>query len=258
MESKLKRKEAKKRKIQAFLDLAALNDQEGRKRNSLAKNPKLKEANSDDLQQEDQLNSDHLQELQRKLRERRKSVDPTLHLTSKGQKASFDIPENLRTPLLFHDLQHFLLHALLDHDQEVKKWYKVEQWDKLTNTNVLVIDGIGFDDLNADVKSLFDHHLDFISPFSYNSNLAYDLSLLPMSISKTTVDYFAFFLDMDKNSRLEERWTFQVNRPIYFILTPQPHIMLNWLWLKNEVNRVINMDYTALFLNMEKKRHQVR
>ena len=41
--SKAKRIEAKKRKIQAFLDVAQLNDNEGRKRASLAKEPRIEE-----------------------------------------------------------------------------------------------------------------------------------------------------------------------------------------------------------------------
>ena len=41
--SKAKRMEAKKRKIQAFLEVAELNDNEGRKRASLAKEPRIEE-----------------------------------------------------------------------------------------------------------------------------------------------------------------------------------------------------------------------
>ena len=41
--SKAKRMEAKKRKIQAFLEVAELNDNEGRKRASLDKEPRIEE-----------------------------------------------------------------------------------------------------------------------------------------------------------------------------------------------------------------------
>ena len=46
--SKAKRMEAKKRKIEAFLQVAKLNDEDGRKRTSLAKKPKLEEPENDE------------------------------------------------------------------------------------------------------------------------------------------------------------------------------------------------------------------
>ena len=107
-----------------------------------------------------------------------------------GHDASFDIPETMRTPLVMRDLQQFLLHALLGNQAPVdwyKRWFKLEQQSKMTSINILAIDGIGSEDFaNAhldinSVKSIFPMHLDFVSPFSYNSNLADDLSILPLS-----------------------------------------------------------------------------
>ena len=55
--SKAKRMEAKKRKIEAFLQVAKLNDEDGRKRTSLAKKPKLEEPENDEKSETDSENS---------------------------------------------------------------------------------------------------------------------------------------------------------------------------------------------------------
>ena len=55
--SKAKRLEAKKRKIEAFLQIAKLNDEDGRKRTSLAKKPKLEEPEEDEKSETDFENS---------------------------------------------------------------------------------------------------------------------------------------------------------------------------------------------------------
>jgi RNA exonuclease 1 len=66
------------------------------------------------------------------------------------------------------------------------RWCKFSQWSRLTQIVCLAIDGIGIEDFAATssgstLKSIFPFQLDFISPLSYDSNLADDLSVLPLS-----------------------------------------------------------------------------
>jgi len=165
--SKAKRMEAKKRKIEAFLNLAKLNDEEGRNRSSLAKKLKTEEdkpQNENDqdslkenLQNEpsekvkenspkkEELHGESLDELRKMLRERKKKLKsiPNFNLKTKGHDASLEIPEDMRTSLLMRDLQSLLLYALMGTQAPVEpsRWCKFEQWNKLTHINCLAIEG---------------------------------------------------------------------------------------------------------------------
>ena len=151
--SKAKRMEAKKRKIEAFLQVAKLNDEDGRKRTSLAKKPKLEEPENDEKSETDSeknspkemLHGESLEELRKLLRERKKKLQsiPNFNLKTKGHDASLEIPEDLRTSLLMRDLQSLLLYALMGTQAPVEpsRWCKFEQWNKLTHINCLAIEG---------------------------------------------------------------------------------------------------------------------
>ena len=162
--SKAKRMEAKKRKIEAFLNLAKLNDEEGRKRASLAKRFKpednienCEELPRENLQDEssekiiesspkrDEVHGESLDELRKMLRERKKKLQsiPNFNLKTKGYDASLEIPEDLRTSLLMRDLQSLLLYALMGSQAPVEpsRWCKFEQWNKLTHINCLAVEG---------------------------------------------------------------------------------------------------------------------
>jgi len=183
--SKAKRMEAKKRKIQAFLEVAELNDNEGRKRASLAKEPRIEE----EPVKKEKLEGDALEELRKRLKARKALLKNTPHfqLKSKGHDASLEIPVDLRTPLLMRDLQQLLLYALLGSQAPIEpmSWAKIDQWKKLSQINVMVVDGLGSEDVTEDkmasIRHFFPTKLEFIPPIAYNSCLADDLSILPLS-----------------------------------------------------------------------------
>ena len=107
--SKEQKLASKKRKIEAFLNVAQLNDVEGRKR------PKVKDDKPLEPAKNENLEGEELQELRKRLRERKKLLKtrPNFRLKSKGYDAALEIPEDMRTPLLMRDLQHLLLYALM-------------------------------------------------------------------------------------------------------------------------------------------------
>ena len=119
------------------------------------------------------------------LRERKQRNQNIAHfdLKSKGHDATLEIPDDLRTPLLFRDLQQLLLQTLFGSGAYIEplKWCKIDRWSKLIHVNVLAIEGIGLGNLNSEIRSIFPFKLEFISPSTYNSNLADDLSVLPVS-----------------------------------------------------------------------------
>ena len=122
--------ESKKRKIEAFLAVANMNDDEGRKRQSLQTSP-----NKKPKVENEQLSGEALDELRRRLKERKKKLQsvPNFQLKTKGHSASLAISEDLRTPLFVRDLQHLLLYALMGSQAPVEpsQWCKFEQWSKL-------------------------------------------------------------------------------------------------------------------------------
>ena len=140
--AKEKRLESKKRKIEAFLNVAKMNDEDERRRQSLTKKPKLEEKT-----EKETLNSDALEDLRRQLKERKKKLQaiPNFTVKTKGRNALLEIPEDLRTPLVPRDLQHLLLYALMGSKAPVEpsKWCQFQQWSKLTQIIFLAIDNLG-------------------------------------------------------------------------------------------------------------------
>ena len=65
------------------------------------------------------------------------------------------------------------------------RWAKIDQWKKLSQINVLVVDGLGSENVTQDkmssIRQIFPTQLEFIPPIAYNSCLADDLSILPLS-----------------------------------------------------------------------------
>ena len=118
--SKAKRKEAKMRKIEAFLALAKMNDNDGRKRKSLSNVPKVED---EPEVKKEKLEGDALEELRKRLKERKKLTKNTPHfkLRARGYDASLEIPVDLRTPLLMRDLRNLLLYALLGSQAPVEQ-----------------------------------------------------------------------------------------------------------------------------------------
>ncbi len=126
---KMERLEGKKRKIQAFLAVAEMNDQDGRKKrlkpssdssyelkvHESSVSSKEEDKTDDKKPEKEVLSGDALDELRRKLRERKKKLQniPDLRLKTSGTNASLELPEDMRIPLFIRDLQHFLLYVLL-------------------------------------------------------------------------------------------------------------------------------------------------
>ena len=108
------------------------------------------------------------------------------------QDASVSLPAEMRKPLLMRDLQFLLLYALMGTKAPVEpsRWCKFQQWAKLTKVVVMVTEGLGLNDYQrwstqdqkfANTFQAFQQKLQFVSPSSYNSTVAEDLCILPLS-----------------------------------------------------------------------------
>ena len=142
--SKIEKLETKKRKVEVTLNVAEYG-LEGQKRPT-------KKAKSENLikTENEKLEGEELQALRKRLRDRKKLLKsrPNFRLKAKGFQAALDVPEEDRVPLLMSDLQHLILYALLGTKAPISpdSWSLFEQWNKLTNVNLLVIDGLGLEE----------------------------------------------------------------------------------------------------------------
>eukprot|EP00095_Tigriopus_kingsejongensis_P007694 maker-scaffold142_size315517-snap-gene-0.17 protein:Tk07694 transcript:maker-scaffold142_size315517-snap-gene-0.17-mRNA-1 annotation:"rna exonuclease nef-sp-like isoform x4" len=188
---------AKKRKIAAFLTLAETNDQDEviqshRKRQKLPPAPS-KPAVPAPLTDKPLVEGDDLQELRRRLRERKKYLLtlPHFDLKSLGQDASLELPLNMRTPLLMSDLHKLVTYSMLGNKSpcEPLRWCKMMKWNKLTHVNCLFIDGVSAQDFldhrdtdpGCSISGLFPHKLEFVSPAAYDSTMASEMMILSVS-----------------------------------------------------------------------------
>ena len=88
---KQKRLEAKKRKIQAFLDVAKLNDDDGRQRKSLSsvKKVKLEEESDNKVEDKSEVENDEIENLRKRLRERKNKLQSIPHFSLKARGKKF-------------------------------------------------------------------------------------------------------------------------------------------------------------------------
>lgn len=111
-------------------------------------------------------------ELNRKKREL-KSV-PKLRLKLFGDNASLVIPADERTPIFMTDIQHLIMYGLLGGSSPCipTRWCHLEKVTKLSNTTVVLLDGISsyyFSTYQTQFESIdriFDHKLEVIMPGS--------------------------------------------------------------------------------------------
>ena len=148
--SRQKRLESKKRKAEAFLQIAQLNDEErihmnpsinkkikivnesssdsdipgkdatSNSNDTLAGSDKLSKVCNSGLksevsQKKPLLEGEEYEALKQRLRERKKALQalPQFTLKSVGHEAEISMHESYRTPLFMKDLQHLLLYALM-------------------------------------------------------------------------------------------------------------------------------------------------
>ncbi len=195
-----RRLESKKRKVEALLAVAKLNDQE--KKRKLPWGPKRQKTTAreegDEKKSKDVPNSDKpllkgtdYASLKAELRERKRALKclPKFDLKTVGHDAAVDVAENQRTPLFPSDLQGLLMYSMVgDRTPSYPfRWCKMEKWNRLAHVVCFVVDGLSCNDFITrredltKLEGIFPHKLEFLSPAAYGSCVARDLSILPLS-----------------------------------------------------------------------------
>nr|CAH7712499.1 unnamed protein product [Callosobruchus chinensis] len=137
------------------------------------------------------LEGDEFIALKKALREKTQKIrnQPNFKLRELGENASLTTDINDRVPMFLSDLQHLIMYSQLGvHAPYLpSRWCNLEKYNRLVNTNVLVIENVSlyhfvaYESLFPFLSSAFDHKLEMITPASYKSDIVKDLSMVPLS-----------------------------------------------------------------------------
>jgi len=192
-----KRTENRKRKIEAFLAVAELNDEETKKFKFQegVKKPEEKEAAKDVSvkvldQDKPRATGEEFIQLKQRLRERKKMLKclPLFRLKSVGQEALINLKRESRVPLFMSDIQALLTYCICGDRAPYypHRWCTMEKWNRLSNIVCVVVEGLGVNQLEEHKEELGWMHeklemMEVISPACYDSHVANDLALIPIS-----------------------------------------------------------------------------
>ncbi|CAH1958806.1 unnamed protein product [Acanthoscelides obtectus] len=140
------------------------------------------------------LEGDELIALKKVLREKTTRIknQPNFKLRELGVNASLTTNINDRVPMFLSDLQHLIMYSQIGVHSPYSpaRWCALDKYNRLTNTNLLVIENVSlYDFLNHEsllpfLSSTFDHKLEMITPASYKSDIVKDLSMVPLTGSQ--------------------------------------------------------------------------
>jgi len=222
---KVKRKENRKRKAIALLNLAELNDEDKRKKNKVE--------NTDGVDVKDDRTIDHVrlidkpllegeeyEDLKKRLKERKKALtcNPLFRLKSIGYDA--DIKRSKRVPLFMSDVQNLISFCMVGDRAPCwpNRWAVMSKWNRLSNMVCLVVDRVGVDDFldSKEISPWFHDNignlLEVVSPASYSVCTAEELALMPISVTakKKLIQEFGSL-----ESALEKDEAFKVFRSVF-------------------------------------------
>lgn len=224
-EKRERRLEKKRRKAEAFLAVAELNDVDG---GTTAKRRKLengKETSGTDdqlllqtkvepplLTDKPPVSGDEFTALKERLRERKKARRclPNFRLKAVGEEAIIrpDQVEN-RIPLFMSDIQSLLTYCLCGDRAPYwpHRWCTLEKWNRLSNVVCVILEGVGTQEVAENGSELSwlaatMPLLEVVSPASYSSSVVEDLALIPVSARhrrKLIQDYGNLETAVEKN-----------------------------------------------------------
>lgn len=183
---KEKRSEAKKRKLEALINLMGEDEQQAKKfRNSADKEKDKSFCENGELTS----NGETLEEIRKRLRERQKASmqKAKIFLDSKYEEP----PLNAIFPM---DIQHLLLYAVMGNVASYKpRWCKLIRQVRLSGVVVVIVDSASSVDVIQHQKAFrfltenFPLRIEVINPSQYGRTLDEELFAVPMSARKVTL-----------------------------------------------------------------------
>jgi len=190
-EKKKKRLESRKRKMEAYIAVAELNDTEKnkkRKKEDVDVPVRLHLETKVEKEQKPQIFGEEFQMLKEKLKARKKMLQssPYFRLKSVGEDSLLQQKKEERVPLFMSDLQALLTYCLCGDKAPYwpHRWCTLQKWNRLTNIVCVILDGLSAGELERSELPWISANLEMmevVSPASYDSSVAADLALIPIS-----------------------------------------------------------------------------
>ncbi|ENN78977.1 hypothetical protein YQE_04561, partial [Dendroctonus ponderosae] len=140
------------------------------------------------------LEGDELLQLKKMLQEKTKKIRqmPKFRLRDMGENASLQIPLESRCPLFLSDIQHLLMYSQIGVHSPYcpTRWCHLEKYNHLTNVTLLIVENMSvynyeaFESYFPFTSANFEHKLEMISPYAFNSNIIKELSMVPLSMTQ--------------------------------------------------------------------------
>ncbi|XP_065342545.1 uncharacterized protein LOC135941164 [Cloeon dipterum] len=173
----------KKRKLEAFFNIALANDKQRRAKEepiicseeppkkmrkgtqrgdiSVFKKERVeymeseKKKNGIISERKKRLSEEEYQELKKTLKERKKFLkdQPRFWLRENGKKATLELSPAQRIPLLMGDVQQLVLFGLVGNHifQDHNRWCHLDHHGKVSQVMVMILEGVGYGDLTAPI-----------------------------------------------------------------------------------------------------------
>ncbi|XP_050309747.1 RNA exonuclease 5 isoform X2 [Anthonomus grandis grandis] len=137
---------------------------------------------------------EELMELKKMLREKSNKIKnaPKFWLRDMGEKASLAVPLDNRCPLFVSDIQHLLMYSQVGVHSPYSpaRWCNLERYNRLSNTTLLIIENLSLYEYESNesrfpfISTNFDHKIELISPYAFNSDMVKELSMVPLSATQ--------------------------------------------------------------------------
>ncbi|XP_059477406.1 uncharacterized protein LOC132197846 [Neocloeon triangulifer] len=210
----------RKRKLEAFFNIALANDKQRQANKPPAGPPKKKRkklqnnrGNRDLIKKEiievmnaakikngaiaerkEQLTGEEYKKLKQSLSERKKFLkdQPRFWLRENGKAASLEVPPANRIPLLLGDVQQLVLFGLVGNHvfQDHNRWCHLDRHGKVSQVVVVILEGVGYGSLlnlpvgksaHKSFEETFPDAVELVESETYNRNIVDDFSLVPLS-----------------------------------------------------------------------------
>ncbi|KAL7303456.1 hypothetical protein TKK_0004638 [Trichogramma kaykai] len=132
-------------------------------------------------------------ELKEKLRRKKKILIaiPRLQLLPAGLSASLSInpKDDDRIPIFLSDVQNLLMYSIAGTSSPYvpERWCKVEKFNRISHTVVLIVEGLHLNHYKANekilhtLKSCTDHKLELVTPATFNGSIAEEIIAVPLT-----------------------------------------------------------------------------
>lgn len=141
------------------------------------------------------LSGEEYERLKEELRERRQRLKaiPRICLKKIGEDAALNMDENDndngRIPLFLSDIQHLLLYSLIGNRSPYSphRWCKVDKYNKLSHTVLIVVEGVSLDHYLAHENSFplitthLKHKLELITPVAHGGSIVEEIVAVPLT-----------------------------------------------------------------------------